>query len=115
MSFARFLRSSLRARRRPAIYGLADRGVFLIDRKPEPKLPSETLEAYVPDLVFRAADLKPQHVITIKTNVCDLTQQPLRAAGLQVADQRVPFPGSRQQRRFLECMAAALDSIGWYR
>jgi hypothetical protein len=29
---------------------LADRGVFLIDLKPEPKLPGETLEAYVPDL-----------------------------------------------------------------
>jgi hypothetical protein len=36
---------------------LADRGVFLIDLKLEPKLPGETLEAYVPNLVTRAVRL----------------------------------------------------------
>jgi hypothetical protein len=43
---------------------LADRGVLLIDLKPEPKLPGETLEAYVPDLVTRAISLSatpPDH------------------------------------------------------
>jgi hypothetical protein len=94
---------------------LADRGVFLIDLNPEPKRPQETLEAFVPDLVTRAATLKPRHVITIKANVCDLTQQPLRGAGLHVVDQRVPFPGSGQQRRFLAAMQLALDSINWHR
>jgi hypothetical protein len=92
---------------------LADRGVFLIDLKPEPKLPDETLELYVADLVARAVEVRPRHVITIKTNVCELTQSPLGAAGLRVVDRRVPFPGSGQQRRFLETMGAALDSIGW--
>jgi hypothetical protein len=77
-----------------------DRGVFLIDLKSEPKLPGEALEAYVPDLVARAISLRPSHVIAIKANVCDMTQQPLRAAGLHVVDQRIPFPGSGQQRRF---------------
>jgi hypothetical protein len=33
---------------------LADRGVFLIDLKPEPKRPGDALETYVPDLVTRA-------------------------------------------------------------
>jgi hypothetical protein len=94
---------------------LADRGAFLIDLKPEPKLPGETLEAYVPDLLDRAISLRPRHTIVIKANVCELTQQPLRAAGLDVVDQRIPFPSSRQQRRFLETMGAALDSIGWHR
>jgi hypothetical protein len=94
---------------------LANRRVFLIDLKPEPKLPDETLEAYVPDLVTRALDLNPRGVITIKANVCELTQWPLRAAGLRVADQRVPFPGRGQQRRFLQAMGAALDAIGWRR
>jgi hypothetical protein len=65
------------------------------------------------DLVNRAAALKPRHVLTIKVNVCDLTQQPLRAAGLHVVDQRVRFPGSGQQRRFLERMDTALTSIQW--
>lgn len=92
---------------------LAARGVFLIDLKPEPKVPGETLDAYVPDLVARAAELGPDHVITIKANVCDLAQQPLRDAGLNVINERVPFPGSGQQQRFLDRMAAALDSIGW--
>jgi hypothetical protein len=53
-------------------------------------------------------------VIAIKANVCDLTQQPLRGAGLHVVDQRIPFPGSGQQHRFLEAMGVALDSIGWH-
>jgi hypothetical protein len=92
---------------------LAARGVFLIDLKPEPKERGETLDVYVPDLVARAVELKPRHVITIKANVCDLTQRPLLAAGLHVVDQRVPFPGSGQQRVFLEAMSAALDSVGW--
>lgn len=61
---------------------LADRGVFLIDLKPDPKKPGEKLAAYVPDLVSRAIALRPRHVITIKANVCDLVQQPLRDAGL---------------------------------
>jgi len=92
---------------------LADLGVFLIDLKPEPKGPGDALEAYVPGLVARAAALAPRHVITIKANVCDLAQQPLRAAGLHVVDQRTPFPGSGQQRRFLEHMGAALDSMSY--
>lgn len=94
---------------------LADRGVFLIDLKPDPKKPGENLAPHVLDLVSRATALHPRNVITIKANVCDLVQQPLRAAGLQVVDQRVPFPGSGQQRRFLEAMGTALESIRWIR
>jgi hypothetical protein len=94
---------------------LTQRGVFLIDLKSDPKQPAEELATYVPDLVARATALHPRHVITIKANVCDLVQQPLRAAGLHVVDERVPFPGSGQQPRFLTAMDAALDSIGWHR
>ena len=104
-----------RSQKASELQRLAERGVFLIDLKPEPKDAGETLEAYVPDLVTRAAELKPRHVITIKANVCDLAQQPLRAAGLHVVDRRVPFPGSGQQRRFAEGMRVALDSIDWRR
>jgi hypothetical protein len=104
-----------RAEKASELRCLADRGVFLIDLKPEPKEPQDTLELYVPDLVARAAALSPRQIITIKANVCDLTQPALRAVGLNVVDQRVPFPGSGQQRRFLESMDTALDSIGWPR
>ncbi|MBA3807963.1 MAG: hypothetical protein H0X28_06190 [Solirubrobacterales bacterium] len=104
-----------RAEKESELRSLADRGVFLIDLKPEPKEPGDNLEFYVPDLVARAAALTPRQIITIKANVCDLTQPALRAAGLDVVDQRVPFPGSGQQLRFLEAMGTALDSIGWRR
>lgn len=88
-------------------------GVFLIDLKPEPKVDGEPLEPFVDDLVARAVGLRPEHVITIKANVCTLTQAPLRAAGLRVVDERVPFPGSGQQGRFVEAMGRALRAIAW--
>ena len=59
---------------------LREAGVFLIDLKSDPKLGNESLDGHVPDLVARAAALAPEHVITIKANVCDLCQGPLRAA-----------------------------------
>jgi hypothetical protein len=102
-----------RAHKARQLQRLAHPGVFLIDLKPDPKLDGETLEAYVPDLVARAVELRPRHVITIKANVRELAQEPLRAAGLDVVDERIPFPGSGQQRRFLKRMDAGLASIGW--
>jgi hypothetical protein len=104
-----------RAEKAADLQRLSHRGVFLVDLKPDPKLPGQTLDAYVPDLVSRAAALKPRHIIAIKVSVFDLVSQPLRAAGLNVGNQRVPFPASGQQRRFLAQMTAALDSIGWHR
>jgi hypothetical protein len=92
---------------------LRDSGVFLIDLKVDPKVGDESLAGYVENLVSRAADLAPAHVITIKANVCNLCQEPLRATGLPVVDERVPFPGSGQQGRFVEAMDRALASIRW--
>lgn len=92
---------------------LRDRGIFLIDLKPDPKGGDDDLAAYVPDLVSRAVALNPEHVITIKANVCDLCQEPLRTAGLAVVAERVPFPGSGQQGRVVDAMSRALRSIGW--
>ncbi len=92
---------------------LRNRGAFLIDLKPDPKLGDEPLDPYVPDLVARAVAQDPKHVITIKANVCDSCQEPLRAAGLDVVDERIPFPGSGPQRRFIDGMSRALGSIGW--
>jgi len=92
---------------------LRDQGVFLIDLKTDPKVGDEQLDQHVPDLVKRARALAPEHVITIKANVCSLCQEPLRAAGLNVIDERIPFPGSGQQRRFVEAMTRALGTLGW--
>ena len=49
-----------RAEKASELRRLADRGVFLIDLKPEPKEPGDALESYVPDLVARAAALTPR-------------------------------------------------------
>ncbi len=87
--------------------------MFLIDLKTDPKVADEPLDSYVPDLVARAVALEPEHLITVKANVCDLCQGPLRRAGLDVVDERIPFPGSGQQRRFVEGMASALTLISW--
>ena len=102
-----------RAAKAAQLARLREAGVFLIDLKTDPKVTDEPLDAHVPELVARAIALKPNHVITIKANVCDLCQEPLRAAGLDVADERVPFPGSGQQRRFIDGMARALRAAGW--
>lgn len=71
---------------------LRDQGVFLIDLKTDPKVRGERLDRHVPNLVERARKLAPEHVVTIKANVCSLCQEPLRAAGLNVVDERIPFP-----------------------
>jgi len=94
---------------------LRDSGVFLIDLKTDPKRPGEALDDHADDLVARAKAVAPEHVIAIKANVWDHCQGPLRAAGLNVANERVPFPGSGQQTEFLKAMRRALQSIGWHR
>lgn len=103
----------VRAAKAAQLSALTDRGVFLIDLKEDAKRPGERLDGHVADLVRRAGALHPDHVITIKANVCDLCQGPLRDAGLPVVEERVPFPGSGRQREFLAAMHRALQTIGW--
>lgn len=87
---------------------LRDRGVFLIDLKPEPTSPS-TLGEEVPRLIQRVEEMDPDALILIKATVHDAAFAKLRNAGLPVVDERVPFPGSGQQKRFEEAFARALD------
>ena len=103
----------LRAEKGAQLTRLREAGVFLIDLKVDPKVGDERLDAHLPSLVTRSLDLRPEHVITIKANVCDLCQGPLREAGLAVVKERIPFPGSGQQGRFVTGMERALRSIGW--
>jgi hypothetical protein len=86
---------------------LRDRGVFLIDLKPDP-VDGTPLADQVPTLVDRVCELDPEKVILIKATVYDAAFRALRDAGLPVVDERVPFPGSGQQRRFKEAFARAL-------
>lgn len=86
---------------------LRDHGVFLIDLKRDP-IDESSLDECVPDLVRRCKRLNPDRIILIKTNVYDVAFSALREANLPVVNERIPFPGSGQQKRFEEAFASAL-------
>ena len=101
-----------------ALAQLRDAGVYLIDVSEEPiadgakvRLTPEQLGAVGP----RCKALKPEAVILIKSNVYDLLYEPLASAGLTVADARMPFPASGQQKKFETTFADALNAIGFAR
>jgi hypothetical protein len=86
---------------------LRDKGVFLIDLSPEP-LSTVPLSDFVSDLVTRVTAISPEKVILIKATVYDAAFEALRDACLPVVNERVPFPGSGQQKRFEAAFARAL-------
>jgi len=89
---------------------LRDAGVFMIDLH-EDNVSQPTmsqLAPQVPGLVERAAALKPKHIILIKSIVHDAAYAALKAAQLPVIDERIPFPSSGQQKKFLETFRSAL-------
>lgn len=87
---------------------LKERGVFLIDLNTDP-VDGTPLAARVPDLVARCRRLGPRAIILIKATVHDEAYLPLKRAGLPVVDERIPFPGSGQQKRFEEAFSRALE------
>lgn len=94
-----------------ALSELKDRGVFLIDLSEEP-IGATPLTSFVQDLVERCRALKPTEIILIKATVYDAAYQELSEAGLPVVDERIPFPGSGQQRRFEEAFGRAVGTRG---
>ena len=93
----------------PYLDELRDRGYFLIDMSVDPFASRrEALPRLVDELVRRCRALAPRRIILIAVGVYDLAFEPLRAARLPVVDARIPFPGSGQQRRFLEEFGEAL-------
>jgi hypothetical protein len=88
---------------------LRDRGVFLTDLKPDP-VDGTPLSDSVPALVRRARRMKLEKIILIRATIYDAAFDALREAGLPVIDERVPFPGSGQQRRFEVAFARALKT-----
>ena len=86
---------------------LQRQGVFLIDLRSDP-VDGTPLSQAVPGLIRRIRGLAPEKIILIKATVYDVAFARLRDAGLPVVDERVPFPGSGQQRRFEEAFARAL-------
>jgi hypothetical protein len=98
-----------RENKRELLAKLRDRGVFLIDLKEDP-LDGSPLAARVGSLLARCRALDPRAIILIKATVYDEAFGFMKRAGLPAIDERIPFPGSGQQRNFEEAFAKALES-----
>jgi hypothetical protein len=98
----------LRSKREPSKKeGLLERfredGFWLLDLAEVPiEVSNQTYESALPSLINRiekAID-KTTPVILIKANVYDICYKALLAKGYNVVNERLPFPGSGQQRVF---------------
>lgn len=100
-----------RERKADHLAELRDAGVYLIDVCEMPIADGAKVRITADDVasvVERAKRLTPDAVILIKSNVYDDVRGPLVAAGLNVIDVKMPFPGSGQQKKFDVAFAAAL-------
>jgi hypothetical protein len=87
----------------PYLDALRERGVFLVDLSVDPfRDRREAIPRCVADLVRRVAALQPHQVVLVGAAVFDAAYDVLRGAGFPVANVRLPYPGSGQQRRFLQ-------------
>ena len=86
----------------PYLDELRERGWFLIHMSQDPFRDRAVLPPLLPDLLARCEELAPRRVVVIGAPLFDLVHRPMRSAGLPVVDVRLPYPGSGQQRRFLE-------------
>lgn len=95
----------------PYLDALRERGVFLVDLSVDPfDDRREAIPRCVPDLVRRVRALRPGRTVLIGTAVYDEAYDALSRAGLPVVNVRLPYPGSGQQRRFLEGFRAAVSN-----
>ena len=83
---------------------LRERGWFLIHMSEEPFRDFAVLPPLLPDLLARCQELAPDRIVLVGARLFDLVHQPMRDAELPVAHVRLPYPGSGQQRRFLDGM-----------
>jgi len=88
----------------PYLDELRERGWFLIHMSEEPFRDRAVLPPLLPDLLARCEQLRPRRVVIVGARLFDLLRGPMREAGLPVVDVRLPYPGSGQQRRFLDGM-----------
>lgn len=104
-----------RAHKAEHLAALREAGVYLIDLHEEnvsqPTLAQ--LRPKVPDLIGRCRALDPRHIACIKFSVYDAAFEPLRLAGLPVIDERIPFPASGQQKKFLASFQRAAAIAGF--
>jgi hypothetical protein len=72
-----------------------------------------SLDNYVPSLISRLEKLitKNTPIILIKTDVYDSCYDALTAEGYRVVNERMPFPGSGQQKVFREKFKKAIELL----
>ena len=93
----------------PYLDELKERGVFLVHVSEDPFASRrDVLPGCVPGVVSRCTDLRPRRIVLIGAATYDHVFDALTEAGLPVVDVRLPYPGSGQQRRFLEGFTTAL-------
>lgn len=106
-----------RTRKAAHLEALRDAGVYMIDLHEEtisqPSLAD--LRPQVLGLLDRCRALKPRHVALIKSSVYDAAFEPLHAASLPVIDERIAFPASGQQKKFLTSFRRAATVAGFTR
>lgn len=90
----------------------AEDGYLLVDLYETP-VTSATDEEAIASLLARLEKLvdKTVPIILIKTNVFDLVYPVLEEKGYNVINERLPFPGSGQQKVFREKFAAILHGL----
>ena len=87
----------------PYLDALREQGVFLIHASLEPFHDRrEVLPRCIPDVIVRADELASARCVLVGAPLFDLAYARLRDAGLPVVNARLPYPGSGQQRRFLD-------------
>ena len=92
-------------------------GYFAIDayRESIARLPpnerAARIAAQAPQRIAEVQALAPDHVVLVKRSVFDALSNPLREAGVPVANSDpVPFPGRGQQRRFYGALRSLADA-----
>jgi hypothetical protein len=83
-------------------------GYFLVDLSPDPFDDPHVLPPLLPALVRRCRQLDPERIVLVGARLYDVAYDALREARLPVIDVRLPFPGSGQQRRFLDLATPVL-------
>ena len=94
----------------PWLDELRERGWFLVHLSEDPFHDRAVLPPLVPDLLARCEQLAPGRILVVGAPLYDLVYRPMRDAALPVVDVRMPFPGSGQQRRFLDAMRPLVTS-----
>ena len=99
--------------KRELLESFQEDGYWLLELSEVPgTLLDGSLDSCLPFLLERLERFidKMTPVILIKSNVFDICYAPLVSTGYQVSGERIPFPGSGQQRVFRQKIAKALAS-----